>query len=119
MLRYFSEIRLAFSNLQSHKLRTFLTMLGMIFGVGAVIAMLSIGAGAEQESLRLIEDGIEDQIDDLCRRAFDAHVRDALVQRPFVALAEAEHDGSGLAIADTNLVVDRAVDSPGDIAEFG
>jgi putative ABC transport system permease protein len=29
-------------------------MLGMIFGVGAVIAMLSIGAGAEQESLRTI-----------------------------------------------------------------
>jgi putative ABC transport system permease protein len=32
-----------------------LTMLGMIFGVGAVIAMLSIGAGAERESLRIIE----------------------------------------------------------------
>jgi putative ABC transport system permease protein len=30
-------------------------MLGMIFGVGAVIAMLSIGAGAESESLRVIE----------------------------------------------------------------
>jgi putative ABC transport system permease protein len=30
-------------------------MLGMIFGVGAVIAMLSIGAGAESESLRTIE----------------------------------------------------------------
>jgi hypothetical protein len=30
-------------------------MLGMIFGVGAVIAMLSIGAGAERESLRIIE----------------------------------------------------------------
>ena len=30
-------------------------MLGMIFGVGAVIAMLSIGAGAEHESLRIIE----------------------------------------------------------------
>jgi putative ABC transport system permease protein len=30
-------------------------MLGMIFGVGAVIAMLSIGAGAEKESLRLID----------------------------------------------------------------
>jgi putative ABC transport system permease protein len=28
--------------------------LGMIFGVGAVIAMLSIGAGAENESLRII-----------------------------------------------------------------
>lgn len=38
-----------------HKLRTVLTLLGMIFGVGAVIAMLSIGKGAEQEALRLID----------------------------------------------------------------
>ncbi len=45
----------ALANLGRHKLRSFLTMLGMIFGVGAVIAMLSIGAGAERESLRIIE----------------------------------------------------------------
>jgi putative ABC transport system permease protein len=44
----------AFSNLSRHKLRTGLTMLGMIFGVGAVIAMLSIGAGAEQKALEAI-----------------------------------------------------------------
>jgi putative ABC transport system permease protein len=44
----------ALANLGRHKLRSFLTMLGMIFGVGAVIAMLSIGAGAEDESLRTI-----------------------------------------------------------------
>ena len=44
----------ALASLGRHKLRSFLTMLGMIFGVGAVIAMLSIGAGAEQESLRTI-----------------------------------------------------------------
>src|SRR6188474_186946 len=54
-MRYFTEIQLAISNLYAHKLRTFLTMLGMIFGVGAVIAMLSIGAGAEKESLRIID----------------------------------------------------------------
>jgi putative ABC transport system permease protein len=54
-MRYLNEIQLAFGNLTSHKLRTFLTMLGMIFGVGAVIAMLSIGTGAERESLRLID----------------------------------------------------------------
>jgi putative ABC transport system permease protein len=54
-MRYLTEINLAFSNLYTHKLRTFLTMLGMIFGVGAVIAMLSIGAGAEKESLRIID----------------------------------------------------------------
>ena len=45
----------ALEQLRQHKLRTSLTLLGMIFGVGAVIAMLSIGEGAEQESLRLIE----------------------------------------------------------------
>jgi putative ABC transport system permease protein len=42
-------------SLLQHKLRTLLTLLGMIFGVGAVIAMLSIGRGAEQEALQLID----------------------------------------------------------------
>jgi len=41
--------------LVSHKLRTLLTMLGMIFGVAAVIAMLSIGEGAKQEALAQIK----------------------------------------------------------------
>src|SRR5919205_2323309 len=44
----------AFANLATHKLRTALTMLGMVFGVGAVIAMLSIGAGGEQKALESI-----------------------------------------------------------------
>jgi putative ABC transport system permease protein len=45
----------ALENLAAHKLRSALTMLGMIFGVGAVIAMLSIGAGAERSALEMIE----------------------------------------------------------------
>src|SRR5580658_5091536 len=49
------EVRMSLGNLASHKLRTLLTMLGMIFGVGAVISMLSIGAGARQEALSFIE----------------------------------------------------------------
>jgi putative ABC transport system permease protein len=44
----------ALGNLATHKLRTALTMLGMIFGVGAVIAMLSIGAGGEKKALEAI-----------------------------------------------------------------
>jgi putative ABC transport system permease protein len=44
----------ALQNLRAHKLRTALTMLGMIFGVGAVIAMLSIGAGGEKKALEAI-----------------------------------------------------------------
>ena len=44
----------AFTSLYQHRLRTFLTMLGVIFGVAAVIAMLSIGKGAEQEAIEQI-----------------------------------------------------------------
>ena len=48
-------LRAALVSLGTHKLRSALTMLGIIFGVGAVIAMLSIGAGAEREALALVE----------------------------------------------------------------
>ena len=47
-------LRLALRNLLGHKLRTFLTMLGIVFGVGSVIAMLGLGTGAEQAILREI-----------------------------------------------------------------
>ena len=43
-------------NLLVHKLRTLLTMLGMIFGVAAVLSMLSIGAGAQQQVMAFIEE---------------------------------------------------------------
>jgi putative ABC transport system permease protein len=43
------------TELRTNKLRTFLTMLGIVFGVGAVISMLSIGEGARQETLDQIE----------------------------------------------------------------
>ena len=45
----------ALADLASHKLRSGLAMLGVVFGVGAVIAMLSIGAGAEIEAMAMIE----------------------------------------------------------------
>ena len=48
------NIRTAWDGLLTHKLRSFLTMLGIIFGVTAVISMLAIGAGGEEEILRKI-----------------------------------------------------------------
>ena len=45
----------AINSLTGHKLRAGLSMLGMVFGVGAVIAMLSIGEGAEQQALEMVE----------------------------------------------------------------
>ena len=44
----------AIEAIAQNKLRAFLTSLGIIFGVGSVIAMLAIGHGAEQEILRQI-----------------------------------------------------------------
>jgi putative ABC transport system permease protein len=49
------DLQLGFENLMLHRLRTLLTMLGMIFGVAAVVSMLSIGAGARQKVMALIE----------------------------------------------------------------
>src|ERR1700691_3795657 len=50
-----SDFGQAFANLRAQKTRTFLTALGIVFGVGSVIGMLAIGAGAREESLRFIE----------------------------------------------------------------
>ena len=49
------DAQLGLQNLLAHGLRSLLTMLGMIFGVAAVVAMLSIGAGARQKVMALIE----------------------------------------------------------------
>src|SRR5512136_2275712 len=45
------NIRSGLENLLLHKLRSFLTMLGIVFGVGSVVAMLSVGEGASKEAL--------------------------------------------------------------------
>lgn len=53
--QWLPDLALGLENLVSHKLRSLLTMLGMIFGVAAVVAMLSIGAGAQQKVMAFIE----------------------------------------------------------------
>ncbi len=45
------NVALGIENLLLHKLRSFLTMLGVVFGVGSVVAMLSVGEGASAEAL--------------------------------------------------------------------
>jgi len=49
------ELFMGLSSLMAHKMRSLLTMLGMIFGVGAVVAMLSITAGAQKEFMSFID----------------------------------------------------------------
>jgi putative ABC transport system permease protein len=53
--QWLPDLAMGFANLRDHKLRSLLTMLGMIFGVAAVVAMLSIGAGAQQKVMAFIE----------------------------------------------------------------
>jgi len=53
-MNYNRVFAISLDSLREHRLRTGLTMLGVIFGVGAVIAMLSIGEGAKQEALEQI-----------------------------------------------------------------
>src|SRR5579885_1895116 len=55
IIRYLADIPHAFENLRAQKTRTVLTALGIVFGVGSVIGMLAIGAGAREESLAFIE----------------------------------------------------------------
>jgi len=80
----------ALDSLAAHKLRSVLTMLGMIFGVGAVIAMLSIGAGAERQALDMIErlglhnvlvrdlDIKRDELDEIRKKSLGVSMRDAM-----------------------------------------
>jgi len=47
-VKAWAAIRMALASLRVNKLRTALTMLGIIIGVAAVIAMVSVGAGAQE-----------------------------------------------------------------------
>jgi putative ABC transport system permease protein len=48
---FLRNLRLGLENVLLHKLRSMLTMLGMVFGVASVIAMLSVGEGASKQAL--------------------------------------------------------------------
>lgn len=50
-----ANLGIAFEAVVANKTRSFLTALGIIFGVAAVIAMLAIGNGAQQEILNQIK----------------------------------------------------------------
>ncbi|MDN4501669.1 ABC transporter permease [Alteromonadaceae bacterium BrNp21-10] len=80
----------ALEEMASHKLRTLLTLLGMIFGVGAVIAMLNIGEGAERQALKLIDSmGLRNLIVESKQFASDE-------------LVEIREDSLGLTLADVD-----------------
>lgn len=50
------SIRVALYGLRDHKFRSFLTMLGIIFGTASVITMISIGEGAKKQAMAKYQD---------------------------------------------------------------
>lgn len=44
-MMFFENLKMALMSLRNAKLRSFLTMLGIIIGVAAVVSILAIGAG--------------------------------------------------------------------------
>ena len=89
------ELFMGLSSLLAHKLRSLLTMLGMIFGVGAVVSMLSITAGAQKEMMSFIDQlGVNNIIVE-AREAVDRNelqsiraISPGLTFRDFRAIAE-------------------------------
>jgi putative ABC transport system permease protein len=54
-MQYSESLRIGIRSILVHKLRSLLTTLGVIFGVAAVISMLSIGEGAKREAIEQIK----------------------------------------------------------------
>lgn len=103
-------IRCALEDLGEHKLRSGLTMLGMMFGVGAVIAMLSIGAGAEQQSLALIDQlGVRNVV--IRAQSFDAEELKE-IRKQSAGLSERDIVAMKEAIPNLEIVAPRALLSP-------
>ena len=49
MRKWFMVLRVAAQSLVVHKMRSFLTMLGVVIGVGAVIALVAVGQGTQAQ----------------------------------------------------------------------
>ncbi|HEX9653630.1 MAG TPA: ABC transporter permease, partial [bacterium] len=54
-MRYYESLQIGIKSISVHKLRSLLTTLGVIFGVAAVISMLSIGEGAKRAAIEQIK----------------------------------------------------------------
>ncbi|HMO24370.1 MAG TPA: ABC transporter permease, partial [Candidatus Melainabacteria bacterium] len=53
-MSFWELIQLALQGIVTNRLRSFLTILGITFGIAAVIALLAVGQGAREESNRQI-----------------------------------------------------------------
>ena len=104
-------------NIGAHKLRSVLTMLGIVFGVGAVIAMLSIGAGAEQEALETIS---RLGLNNVVVRAKDLDTEEAQeVRAKSLGVSLRDSEAIADAVPGVNLVVPKVAIDPYQVITSG
>ena len=87
-----TSLRRSLSQFATNPLRTFLTLLGIVFGVGSVVAMVSVGEGAQREILATID----------AIGASTAHVR--VKEIPEAELGEIVADSQGLSRSDVDAI---------------
>jgi putative ABC transport system permease protein len=89
------NIRVAIYGLRDHKFRSFLTMLGIIFGTASVITMISIGEGAKKQAMAKYQDlGVSNII-----------IRDKDLTDPELEQARIKFS-QGLTISDTRAITE-------------
>lgn len=55
MMRYIADLKFALNGITRNKIRSFLTLLGILIGIGSVIALQAIGEGAQQQIVGELE----------------------------------------------------------------
>jgi putative ABC transport system permease protein len=89
------NIRVALYGLRDHKFRSFLTMLGIIFGTASVITMISIGEGAKKQAMAKYQDlGVSNII------IRDKDLTDADLEQARIKFSQ------GLTISDTRAITE-------------
>ena len=83
------SIRVSFGSLSANKLRSILTMLGIIIGVGAVIALLSVGQGAGAAITEQIQGIGSNLVFVLPGQTTSSGIRSAAGSSPTLTLADA------------------------------
>jgi putative ABC transport system permease protein len=92
-MQFEENVQVAIRGLLDHKFRSFLTMLGIIFGVASVITMLSIGEGAKRQAIAKYKDlGVNNII-----------VRDKELSNEELEETRAKFS-QGLSITDANVI---------------
>jgi putative ABC transport system permease protein len=95
MKLFLLSIKIALDGINTHKLRSVLTMLGIVFGVAAVVSMLAIGQGAQEDILKKISlMGID-----------NIYIYDNKTVREEYLKKEGEYASKGLSLNDSSSIL--------------